>query len=148
MREQGIAHIWHLAQGFEACKYHALTRRQKRFAHRFRYQIDNSQRNSDYIRHDVAKEILSAQINKIRQKLLTNKRIDVHLSDKAFNVLQENALKNLTNGGRGIDNIVEKLFINPLSRYLFDNEINGNAKILVDDIKISESYIKVLCIVQ
>ena len=61
----------------------------------------------DYIRPDVAREILSAQIKKIRQNLMTDKKIDVQLSEKAFNVLQESALKNLQNGGRGIGNVVE-----------------------------------------
>ena len=99
----------------------------------------------DYIRPDVAKEILSAQINKIRQNLLTDKKIDVQLSEKAFNVLQENALKNLQNGGRGIGNVVESLFINPLARYLFDNAIDENAQITVDDIKLSSLYPELLC---
>lgn len=99
----------------------------------------------DYIRPDVAKEILSAQINKIRQNLLTDKKIDVQLSEKAFNVLQENALKNLQNGGRGIGNVVESLFINPLARYLFDNGIDANAQITVDDITLSSLYPELLC---
>ena len=102
----------------------------------------------DYIRPEVAKNILSAQINKIRQNLMADKKISVNLSDNALKVLQENALKNLQNGGRGIGNVVESLFINPLSRYLFDNEIEENTKILVDDIKISELYPELLCTVQ
>ncbi len=99
----------------------------------------------DYIRPDVAREILSAQIKKIRQNLLTNKKIDVQLSEKAFNVLQESALKNLQNGGRGIGNVVESLFINPLARYLFDNAIDANAQITVDDITLSSLYPELLC---
>ena len=99
----------------------------------------------DYIRPDVAREILSAQIKKIRQNLLTDKKIDVQLSEKAFNVLQESALKNLQNGGRGIGNVVESLFINPLARYLFDNAIDANAQITVDDITLSSLYPELLC---
>ena len=99
----------------------------------------------DYIRPSVAKDILSAQINKIRQNLMTDKKIDVHLSDKAFNVLQESALKNLQNGGRGIGNVVESLFINPLARYLFDNAINENAKIIVDNITVTWLYPELTC---
>ena len=102
----------------------------------------------DYIRPEVAKNILSAQINKIRQNLMADKKISVNLSDNALKVLQENALKNLQNGGRGIGNVVESLFINPLSRYLFDNEIGENTKIRVDDIKISELYPELLCTIQ
>lgn len=99
----------------------------------------------DYIRPDVAREILSAQIKKIRQNLMTDKKIDVQLSEKAFNVLQESALKNLQNGGRGIGNVVESLFINPLARYLFDNTIDANAQLTVDDITLSSLYPELLC---
>ena len=99
----------------------------------------------DYIRPNVAKDILSAQINKICQNLMTDKKIDVRLSDKAFNVLQESALKNLQNGGRGIGNVVESLFINPLARYLFDNAIDENAQIIVDDITVTLLYPELTC---
>ncbi len=99
----------------------------------------------DFIRADVAEEILTAQINKICQNLMTDKKIEIRLTEKAFNVLKENALKNLQNGGRGIGNVVENLFINPLSRFLFDNEIFGNSKISVDDIKISAISAELIC---
>ena len=76
---------------------------------------------------------------------MTDKKIDIRLSDKAFNVLQENALKNLQNGGRGIGNVVESLFINPLARYLFDNTIDNNTQITVDDITVTSIYPELIC---
>lgn len=53
---------------------------------------------------------------------------------RAKSVLVEKALSNLGNGGRGIGNIVESLLINPLARYLFDEEIKGNVRITINDI--------------
>lgn len=88
----------------------------------------------DFIRPEVAKEILKAQVNKIIKNLMTEKRIDLSLSDVAMGKLETRALGNLANGGRGIGNIVESLLINPLSRYLFDEDIQGNVKITIDDI--------------
>jgi len=88
----------------------------------------------DFIRPEVAKEILKAQVNKIIKKLMTEKRIDLSLSDVAMGKLETRALGNLANGGRGIGNIVESLLINPFSRYLFDEDIQGNVKITIDDI--------------
>lgn len=88
----------------------------------------------DFIRPEVAKEILKAQVNKIIKNLMTEKRIDLSLSDIAMGKLEERALGNLANGGRGIGNIVESLLINPFSRYLFDEDIQGNVKITIDDI--------------
>lgn len=88
----------------------------------------------DFIRPEVAKEILKAQVNKIIKNLMTEKRIELTLSDIAMGKLEERALGNLANGGRGIGNIVESLLINPFSRYLFDEDIQGNVRITIDDI--------------
>ena len=91
----------------------------------------------DYIRPQIAKNILSAQLDRICQALLTDKNIKVIMSDKAFEVLLAHSLQNLENGGRGIGNIVESMFINPLSRYLFDNNIERDMKIVIKDITLS-----------
>ena len=88
----------------------------------------------DFIRPEVAKEILKTQVNRIIKNLMTGKRIDLSLSDGAMSKLEERALGNLENGGRGIGNVVESLLINPFSRYLFDEDIQGNVKIIIDDI--------------
>lgn len=88
----------------------------------------------DFIRPDVAKLILDAQIEKIKARLSSEKRIELTLSDKANEVLLENAIANLANGGRGIGNIVESLLINPLSRYMFDEDITEQARIRIDNI--------------
>jgi len=83
----------------------------------------------DYIRPDIAKLILEAQINKIVKNLETEKKITLELSESVKNTLLEEALQNLSNGARGIGNIVESMLINPLSRYLFDNNISENTKL-------------------
>ena len=88
----------------------------------------------DYIRTDVAKQILESQIKKIMSNLSIEKHIEVSISEIAYGILQEYALENLSNGGRGIGNVVENLLINPLSRYLFDNEISSNANVSIEDI--------------
>ena len=88
----------------------------------------------DYIRPDVAKLILKSQVNKIIKNLSAEKHIALTISEKAMTTLTDNALNNLQNGGRGIGNVVENLLINPLSRYLFDNEIYGNSEIVIENI--------------
>ena len=65
---------------------------------------------------------------------MTEKTIELVLSEKAMSVLLSKALDNLANGGRGIGNIVESLLINPLARYMFDEEICEKAKITIEDI--------------
>lgn len=88
----------------------------------------------DYIRPAVAKQILNAHVNKIVKNLSAEKHITLILSYKAVEVLTERALDNLQNGGRGVGNVVENFLINPLSRYLFDNEIFENAVVTIDNI--------------
>lgn len=89
----------------------------------------------DFIREDVAEEILMSQVNKIIRNLKSEKNLEVTVTDKAKEVLKGHAIANLENGGRGIGNIVESLLINPLSRYLFDNEIFCNKRISIEDIE-------------
>ena len=81
--------------------------------------------------------ILGSQIEKIKKNLSADKHIELNISAKAESVLTTQALDNLSNGGRGIGNVVENLLINPLSRYLFDNEIFSNASITIYDIDIN-----------
>ena len=88
----------------------------------------------DFIRPEVAKQILDSQVAKIVKNLATEKGIELILSDKAKSVLESTALSNLSNGGRGIGNIVESLLINPLARYLFDEGIKGSSRIRLNDI--------------
>lgn len=99
----------------------------------------------DYIRPDVAKLILSSQVHKIIENLSDEKHITLTIADEAMAVLKEQALNNLANGGRGIGNVVENLLINPLSRYLFDNEIFDNANVRIDNIDINATPPSLIC---
>ena len=86
----------------------------------------------DYIRKEAADLILQAQVNKITRNLREQKNISIRIEDFAYKSLEEAATFDLSNGGRGIGNQVESLLINPLSRWLFDNEITGDAKIVIE----------------
>lgn len=88
----------------------------------------------DFIRESVAGEILDSQINRIINNLKMDKGIKLVLSDQAHDTLLNAAIGNSDNGGRGIGNIVESMFINPLSRYMFDHELFSDCEILVESI--------------
>lgn len=100
----------------------------------------------DYIRPDVAKLILDSQINKIIKNLSAEKHISLTISEKATDVLNEQSLDNLANGGRGIGNVVENLLINPLSRYLFDNGIFENAEVRIEQIDVTTNPPSLICV--
>ncbi len=86
----------------------------------------------DYIRKEAADLILKGQVNKMISRLREQKNIRISIEDYAYNSLEEAATADLSNGGRGIGNQVESLLINPLSRWLFDNEITENAELVIE----------------
>lgn len=59
------------------------------------------------------------------------KQITLEVSAESQETLKEYAYRNLQNGGRGIGNVVESMFINPLSRFLFDHNVFDNARVEV-----------------
>ncbi len=85
----------------------------------------------DFIREEAAEEILSGQIEKISKGLLREKNIRLEISSEALTTLRKHAFANLENGGRGIGNIVESLLLNPLSRTIFDFEIQDGSSIRI-----------------
>ena len=93
----------------------------------------------------MALDILNAQLAKIVKQIYQDKAIEIEISKEAHETLAQNVLKNLDNGGRGIGNIVESLLINPLSRYLFDNEIFSNSKVVIEQINDSEKPYSIIC---
>ena len=99
----------------------------------------------DFIREDVARMILDSQLNKIIGNLEKQKNIKMSIGEEAKDYLIKAAFGNLENGGRGIGNIVEKDFINPLSRYLFDNKIQSGSTLNVNGIVVDNSIISLEC---
>lgn len=85
----------------------------------------------DFIREPVAEIILDAQIVKIARNLMAEKRIKLTLTPIVRGILLQKALDNLSNGARGIGNIVESLLINPLARYMFDNGVLSDAELTI-----------------
>ncbi len=99
----------------------------------------------DFIRPDVAKMILESQLEKISSFLYAKRHIRIQISEIAKQILLDNSIDNLNNGGRGIGNIIESLFINPLSRYIFDNDIQENTVITVEQIITHTDICKLIC---
>lgn len=93
----------------------------------------------NFIRENEAEQILEIQFDRIKKRLLEEKNIELTISDNAKRILTDAAINNLSYGGRGIGNVVESMLINPLARYLFDNEINGQEKINIKDIVFDSS---------
>lgn len=100
----------------------------------------------DFIRPNVANKILNSLIyNKIVPELEKNKKIKLTLSQETLTLLENEALNNLEQGGRGIGNVVESKLINPLARYIFDNDIKEGDSIHIKNIEITADHISIVC---
>lgn len=99
----------------------------------------------DYIREEAGEAILSSKVKKIITRLAEQKNIRLTVTDEAYDELRAAALADLSNGGRGIGNQVESLLINPLSRWLFDNEISGNASVTLEHFNTTDNPPSLSC---
>ena len=86
----------------------------------------------DFIRPETAREILDTQLANICSAIRQNMNITLNISDTVRSRLLERSLENLANGGRGIGNIVESYLIDPLSRYMFDENKDHDCEITVE----------------
>ena len=99
----------------------------------------------DFIRREAGEAILKSQVKKLISRLAEQKNITVRIEDFAYNSLQEAALFDLSNGGRGIGNQVEALLINPLSRYLFNHEILSDASLVIEGFDVTANPPDIRC---
>jgi hypothetical protein len=90
----------------------------------------------DFISAEVAFEILDGQLTNVKDRLAREQDIQLELEAGATKRLQGwcTASETLVNGGRGIGNEVESRLINPLARYLFDQNVRSG-KLYVSDIR-------------
>ena len=85
----------------------------------------------DFIRQSAGQAILRSQVDKIIRRMGEIKNIRLSVTDEAYAQLADAALADLSNGGRGVGNQVEALLINPLSRWLFDHGVTGDADVTI-----------------
>ena len=81
----------------------------------------------DYISPDASRLILESQIRKINGNVRNRCGIDVAVAQTALDLLAERALapEVRENGGRGIGNLVEDQYLNPLSTFIFDGNVEA-----------------------
>lgn len=88
----------------------------------------------DFIREDVARDIMEAQITKIKRNLLSENNVTLEVSEEAKEGIFAKVCTNLENGGRGVGNIIEELLVNPLSSYMLDNDFLSESSIIVEKV--------------
>ena len=75
-------------------------------------------------------------VNNVLADLKGSQGIDVIAAPSSLQTLRELCLKDLSNGGRGIRNKIETHLVNPLSRVLFDENIESGRQLCISTVEI------------
>jgi ATP-dependent Clp protease ATP-binding subunit ClpA len=81
----------------------------------------------DFIREPVAREIFSAMLRALLNRVRETQGLTVKIAPGAEEALRQICLADLSNGGRGIRNQLEAHFVNPLARVLFEAALAAGA---------------------
>ena len=85
----------------------------------------------DFIRKDAACEIVKGQFNKINECIRKQNKIEIAVTNELRAFLYEQAAKPevLEMGGRGIGNLMEERYINPLADFIFEADCREGDRI-------------------
>jgi len=72
----------------------------------------------DFIQPEVVPALLDKALASVARRTMTVHQITLTIDEPAYKVIHDRAVGNLDHGGRGVNNAVETLLINPLSRCL------------------------------
>jgi hypothetical protein len=85
----------------------------------------------NFIRPNVAALILDGMLKNVIRRLTEEHRIELIIPDAIRAQLLDLCTRDLANGGRGIGNTLESVFINPLARALFMLDLEGRNQVTV-----------------
>lgn len=89
----------------------------------------------DYISKEASQLIAQSQVERINRGIKTRFGITIDMTDGAYDLLYA-WIQNpevINKGGRGIGNLVESAYLNPLSAYLFDESLASGNMVMVQD---------------
>ncbi len=84
-----------------------------------------------FITPAIAAQIFAGMLGNVQARVRNEHRIDLSLDDGVRAMLEDLCTRDLSNGGRGIGNRLESLFVNPLSRALFRFPLEGRRALAV-----------------
>jgi ATP-dependent Clp protease ATP-binding subunit ClpB len=85
----------------------------------------------NFITPDIAALILAGMLKNVSRRLAEEHQIELVIPDALRAQLLDLCTRDLSNGGRGIGNTLESVFINPLARALFALDLEGRTKVTV-----------------
>jgi len=84
-----------------------------------------------FITPEVGREIFDGMLRNVANRVREEHKIDLVLTPEIRDRLRELCTKDLGNGGRGIGNQLESLFVNPLARAMFRIPLEGRTQVTV-----------------
>lgn len=87
----------------------------------------------DFIRESAVDEILSLKLTAIANNLEHEKGIKIKIKEPFIQFLLTKAKQDLSNGGRGISNMIETCLVNPLSQVLIKEQLSVGDTIEIND---------------
>jgi hypothetical protein len=85
----------------------------------------------DFISREVAERIFDGMLKNVARRLFEEFKVRLGMPAAVRQVLLDRCTRDLSNGGRGIGNQLESCFINPLSRALFEHDMEGKQTLTV-----------------
>ena len=87
----------------------------------------------NYISQSASEGIAKSQIERINTNLRKGNKITINIDDGAYQLIYSFCWqdKPRSNGGRGIGNVIEEQYLNPLAEYIFDNNCRENDSISI-----------------
>ena len=92
----------------------------------------------DFIREKAVEEILNLRLSAIAANLEHEKGIRLEVRDPFRQFLMNQAKRDLSNGGRGIGNLVETYLINPLARVLIQEPWEPGDTVVIEEKPLSD----------
>jgi ATP-dependent Clp protease ATP-binding subunit ClpA len=95
----------------------------------------------NFIQAEVATQIFDGMLRNVARRLHEELRLQLSMPQAVRDELLLRCTRDLSNGGRGIGNALESCLINPLSRALFETELEGKQKLIITGIQEQDKVI-------
>lgn len=101
----------------------------------------------NYIDNEQACKILEEkQIPNIKSFFKKEKGIDIEFTENAMEILRKKAIDKVSKyGGRGVGNVVETFIINPLSKLIYEIDLETETSIVIHDFKELNGTVTIEC---
>jgi ATP-dependent Clp protease ATP-binding subunit ClpB len=94
-----------------------------------------------FITPEIGAQIFDGMLRNVVNRVRDEHKVDLTLDDGVRDRLRDLCTKDLGNGGRGIGNQLESLFVNPLARAMFRFPLAGRKSVKVTDLREDENRI-------